>query len=243
MYREPTAPSGERSVVGRAMSILAAFDADNPLLTASDLSRRSGLPIATTHRLATKLVALGALERRGEGRYCVGLRLWQLASLSPPSHLRQAALPHLLRLSVQTRSTVLLAVRDAAEMVYLEVLPGQLNPTELPRPGSRCALDSSGTGMILLAHADGVTQHMVASRPGVDADRLRECLARVRSSGHAVAEGKPHRAAIEVATAVRNTQGQVVAAVGLASRTDRAHLPGVVDVLLRAADALSGKDY
>ena len=243
MHGESTTPPGERSVVARAMRILAAFDADTPMLTASDLGRRSGLPIATAHRLATKLVALGALERRSEGRYCVGMRLWQVASLAPPSNLRQVALPHLLRLSVQTRSTVLLAVRDGAEMVYVEVIPGPVNPADLPRPGARCALAGSGIGMALLAHADEATRYMVTSQPGSDAAAVRECLARVRRAGYAVLEGNPLETTTEVAAAVRNSENQVVAAVGVASRTNQIHLPGVVDVVLRATEALFGKDY
>lgn len=243
MHRESAVPADERSVVGRAMRILAAFNADKPLLTASDLSRRSGLPIATAHRLATKLVALGALERRSEGRYCVGLRLWQMTCLAPPSILRQAALPHLLRLSVQTRSAVLFAVRDGAEMVYVEVIPGPLNPAELPRPGTRSGLGGSGTGMTLLAHADETTRREVASQPSADEAAVRECLARVRSTGYAVVGGRPLEATTEVAAAVRDAEHTVFAAVGVASVTSQVRLPGVVDVVLRAAEALSGKDY
>ncbi|MBO7941455.1 helix-turn-helix domain-containing protein, partial [Streptomyces sp. S9] len=40
----PGRAAPERSVVGRTLSILAAFDRDNRILTLSDISRRSGLP-------------------------------------------------------------------------------------------------------------------------------------------------------------------------------------------------------
>ena len=65
MTTPPGAP--ERSVVDRTLSILGVFDRDNRTLTLSDISRRSGLPVTTVHRIVNKLHAWGALERGEEG--------------------------------------------------------------------------------------------------------------------------------------------------------------------------------
>src|SRR5687767_12413754 len=70
------APSS-RSVTLRAVAVLGAFDADHRCLNLSHLSRRSGLPLATVHRLAADLVAGRLLVRREDGRYEIGARLWQ----------------------------------------------------------------------------------------------------------------------------------------------------------------------
>ncbi|WP_308283067.1 helix-turn-helix domain-containing protein [Pseudonocardia nigra] len=81
-------------MVDRALSLLAAFDAVHRSLTLGELSRRSGIPTSSTLRLANRLLAWGALERGDDGRFTVGLRLWEIASLAPRGHgLRQVAIP------------------------------------------------------------------------------------------------------------------------------------------------------
>ncbi|RBY77203.1 hypothetical protein DQ238_14990 [Geodermatophilus sp. TF02-6] len=75
-------PQGD-PVVDRAFALLAAFDAGHRSLTLGELSRRSGIPTSSTLRLATRLQAWGALERGPDGRFAIGLRLWEVASLAP----------------------------------------------------------------------------------------------------------------------------------------------------------------
>jgi DNA-binding IclR family transcriptional regulator len=48
-------------VVSRALSLLAAFDAEHRALGLAELSRRAGIPRSTTVRLAARLVEWGAL--------------------------------------------------------------------------------------------------------------------------------------------------------------------------------------
>ena len=63
---------------------IKAFQAEHPELTLSEISRRSGLPLTTTHRLVRELSAWGALERGADGRYHIGLHLWEIAALGGP---------------------------------------------------------------------------------------------------------------------------------------------------------------
>src|SRR3954451_230400 len=75
-------PQGD-PVVDRALSLLAAFDSGHRSLTLGELSRRSGIPTSSPLRLASRLREWGALERGTDGRFTIGLRLWEVASLSP----------------------------------------------------------------------------------------------------------------------------------------------------------------
>src|SRR5690349_8310663 len=87
-------------VVERAFSVLAAFDDRHRALRLTDLAQRAGLPANTTLRIARELVAAGALERDGSGRYVVGLGLFEIAALAPRAHgLRRIAMPYLGDLS------------------------------------------------------------------------------------------------------------------------------------------------
>jgi DNA-binding IclR family transcriptional regulator len=136
------APRGE-AVVDRALRLLSAFEERGGPLLLAQLSARAGLPKPTTLRLARRLVAWGALERTGDGDYVIGLRLLEVASLSPRGHgLRAAALPFMEDLHQATGQHVLLAVRDDREAVLVERLsapprrPGAL-PRRRPAPAAR----------------------------------------------------------------------------------------------------------
>src|SRR4051812_50145824 len=102
-----------RSVPPRARGVLDAFDAGAPRLSLSEIAERSGTPLTTAHRLLAELTAWGALTRRGDGRYAIGRKLWDLGLLAPAQpELRQVAAPFLLDVHTATRDTVHLAVRD-----------------------------------------------------------------------------------------------------------------------------------
>ena len=77
----PAGPTGP--VVGRALRLLDAFDAQRRELTLSELARRADMPLSTAHRLLNEFCAWGAVERNDEGLYRIGLRLWELGSLAP----------------------------------------------------------------------------------------------------------------------------------------------------------------
>src|SRR4051794_9250092 len=115
-------PQGE-PVVDRALSLLEAFDVGRRYLTLAELSRRTGMPASSALRLASRLQAWGALERGDDGRFSIGLRLWEVASLAPRGQgLRQVALPFMRDLEEVTRQHVLLAVRDGADALLVERL-------------------------------------------------------------------------------------------------------------------------
>jgi DNA-binding IclR family transcriptional regulator len=71
------------TVTGRAMVILGAFSEERPVMGLQELSRRAGLSVSTTHRLAGELVTWGALARCGEFKYQVGPLIFRLAALTP----------------------------------------------------------------------------------------------------------------------------------------------------------------
>lgn len=100
-------------MINRAFALLGAFDSGHRVQTLADLSHRSGIPRSSTLRFPRTLVDVGALERLDDGRYTVGLRLLEIASLAPRGHgLRSVAMPFMEDLFQVTRQHVLLAVLD-----------------------------------------------------------------------------------------------------------------------------------
>jgi DNA-binding IclR family transcriptional regulator len=70
-----------RTVLGRATAILDSFTRERPVLRLMEISRRTGLPTATVHRVIAELCEWGAVERTADLRYRIGPRLGRLAEL------------------------------------------------------------------------------------------------------------------------------------------------------------------
>lgn len=215
---------GPGPVLARALQILGAFDAARPAMTLSTLARHAGLPVSTAHRLVGELTAWGALERGEDGCYRIGLRLWEVAALAPRGlALREHALPFLEDLSQITRENVQLAVREGAELVFVERIAGTDAVPVLTRVGGRFALTATGVGLVLLAHAPAELQEEVLAGPierftphtMTDPRTLRAVLADVRATGFAVSDRQVTEDALSVAAPVRDGRGTVVAAVSL----------------------------
>ena len=129
------------TVTSRALALLGAFDDDHRRLTLTALAERAELPLPTAHRLVAELVAWGALARTPDGAYVVGRRLWDVGLLAPArTDLRELASPYLHDLYGATLATVHLAVRDGAEVLYLDRLRGSASVPIVSTVGSRLPL-------------------------------------------------------------------------------------------------------
>ncbi|WP_063793991.1 IclR family transcriptional regulator [Streptomyces graminilatus] len=247
MTTHPGAP--ERSVVDRTLSILGVFDRDNRILTLSDISRRSGLPVATAHRIVNKLHGWGALERGEGGGYSIGLRLWETATLAPRySGLAEAAQSHLVELREQSGGATVLALRDGKESMCLSFLsddPGLTTPWG--QPGSRLPLHVTATGLALLAHASAVLQDELCAGPlpaytsttVTDGATLRNQLRRIKREGYAIMCDTLREGRGAVAAPVRNARGTVVASVGVVGPANMLQPSRLVPLVVATAEAIS----
>jgi DNA-binding IclR family transcriptional regulator len=142
------------SVLERGFRILGAFDPHRSTLGLAELARRADLPKATTFRLASQLVELGALERAGNA-YRLGLRLFELGStVSHQRQLRDMALPLMEDLYEATHETIHLGVRDDLGVLYLEKILGRHSATVPTRVGTRRPLYCTALGKAILAFSD-----------------------------------------------------------------------------------------
>lgn len=237
----------DRSMLGRAFRVLGAFSAERPRLMQSELSRRTGLPLPTVHRLCGQLVSGGALERGADGRYEIGVRLWELGALAPRAHgLRQVALPYLEDLYEATRENVQLIVRDGLEALYIERLSARGAVTVVGRAGGRLPLHASSGGLVLLAHGgpelldqvleaglERFTPHTITTE-----NRLRSTLDEIRRSGFIVCREHLNIGTLAVAAPVRRSSGEVVAAVSVVVSAAKDPAP-LIPALRAAARGIS----
>lgn len=227
------------TVTTRVLALLDAFTAERPELTLTEISRRTGMPLSTTHRLVGELAGWGALERADDGRYRIGLRLWEVGALAPRGlGLRESAMPFLEDLYAVTKQNVQLGVLDGTEVVYLERLSGRGAVNVITRVGGRLPLHATGVGLVLLAHSSTELQEQVLAGPLQrftnktisHPDELRRVLAEVRRTGVAVSDRQIELIALSVAAPVRGRRGDVVAALSIvvpSEHDSRAYVPVV----------------
>ena len=237
--------SSSRSVTLRAVAVLGAFDAEHRCLTLSQLSRRSGLPLATVHRLAADLVAGRLLVRRGDGRYEIGSRMWWLGLLSPASDLRELALPHLQDLVTATGYTVDMAVLDGGRALVIERLAGTKTLPTRHRPGGRLPLHCTAAGKVLLAYAPTSLAEEVMGGLGrytaytaTDPRALGRQLDAIRRTGVARSAQEYRLGVSSVAVPVNGHDG-VVAAIGLLAPLRSARMSAALPHLRAAAASVS----
>jgi DNA-binding IclR family transcriptional regulator len=216
-------PEGE-PVIDRALALLAAFDASKRRLTLRELSRRSGIPVSSTLRLAGRLLAWGALERDEEGRYSIGLRLLEVAALAPRGHgLRQVALPFMSDLAAVTKQHVQLAVREGLEVTLVERFSSHSAIPVLYRVGGKMPLHCTGMGLALLAFAPVEVQEEVLSLPLhgepdhhlIPPTVMRRTLAEVRRERLAIYRRMDPEPLVAVAAPIFGEHEEAVAAIGV----------------------------
>jgi DNA-binding IclR family transcriptional regulator len=225
-----------RSTVDRLFALLDVFDGAE--LTLVQVATRAQLPLTTAYRMLSALENWGGVERDAEGRYRIGLHLWQIGTrASTATGLRETALPLMQGLHESTRENVQLTVRDKDSAVVIERLAGPRSVPTLTQVGGRLPLHATGVGKVLLAHAEpelfpelcaqGLRRHTPYTliMPG----RLAAVLAEVRKSGRGCSREELTLGAASVAVPITDTAGTVRAALGLVVRSrddlDRYTLP------------------
>jgi DNA-binding IclR family transcriptional regulator len=235
-----------RSVTSKVLAILGAFDAGHPRLTLTEVAERSGLPLATAHRLVKELEQWQALGRGPDGRLSVGMRLWELGQLAP-SRLQDVAHPWLQEVFASTGENVHLAVRDGMEVLYVDKVYGRRAVPIVSRAGGRLPMHPTGVGKALLAHEpdwfvraylerklERPTPHTI-TEPG----RLARELATVRAQGYALTYEEMTLGSCSAAAPVL-VEGRAIAALGIVLSSRRAReLPRLAEVLRAAVKEIA----
>jgi DNA-binding IclR family transcriptional regulator len=239
-------------VIARAFTVLGCFDDRSAALPLTELARRARLPVNTTLRLARHLTAVGALERGVDGRFTIGLRLFEIAALAPRGlGLRPAALPFMTDLLELTGQHVALIVREDDEAVLVERLSPH-GPIGLEyRVGGRMPLARTGAGLVLLAWAPPATQERATDAVGPDqtidgvrtGDDLRRLLADIRLTGSMCGSRSTPRPMETVAVPVRDVGGSVVAALSVVAPVGAVDVRALVPTLVASARAISRDAY
>ncbi|GAB2843672.1 IclR family transcriptional regulator [Actinocorallia aurea] len=250
----PTPESAGRppSMVERMTLIMDCFDGSHTRLLLEEISRRTGLPRSTAHRILDQLVRLQWIDHARAG-YGLGRRVvrWG-ARESGHSDLRSAAAPWLHDLAMRTDLVAHLAVLDGTSVEYLDKVGGRRAAAVASRVGGRAPAHCTSLGKAMLAwlpaeevdalYAEGLpraTESSITDLPGLH----RELGWIRRRRGLAVEREECVEGIACAGAAIRSPEGRPVGAISLVGPRDTPLdrvAPMVQDAVLRVARELSG---
>lgn len=216
------------------MTVLYAV-AEEPCVL-SELCERTGLPRATAHRLAVGLEVHQMLVRDDAGVWRLGPALAALAANASDA-VAEASSHVLPRLREVTDESVQVYRREGAQRVCIASAEPPTGLRDTVPVGSVLPMTRGSGAKVLLAWADPMTQRAILA-DSVFTDRQ---LAEVRRRGWAQSVAEREAGVASVSAPVRDSSGQVVAAISVSGPVDRiGRRPGsrwAAD-LLAAAEAI-----
>jgi IclR family transcriptional regulator, pca regulon regulatory protein len=230
-----TVRSSDVNALIRGLAVLESYGTNGAReLTLTELARRTALSKTTAFRLVRTLVHLGFMKQdKDTEKYFLAPRVLGLGySFLEGLDLRELASPYLKELSGRCGETVNMAVLDGNELVYVERLKTQQIVNINLHIGSRLALYNTSMGRALIAHKPEAWLRAYIAQLPPEAEeyarkggkKLLAILRGVREKQYAVNNEDLARGLRSVAAQVRNSKGEVVAAVNIAVPSARVSL-------------------
>lgn len=178
-----------KSVTERAFAVLMSFDITHRRMTLSQISRRTGLPVATTFRLLDRLEAIDAVERSSDGKYSIGPKIWELGILAPTHDvIGMGTRPLLVRLAAHSGAMIRVFVHSGQNVLCVEEVLAHGGSSAGGGPGLTLPLQDSAAGQVILtslAHSLRSTLPMTRTQ----FDRMEQRLTAIGRQGWARAAG------------------------------------------------------
>lgn len=218
-------PGSTSQTADRALTVLRALlDAGHPL-SLTEIARRCGLPVSTTHRL------LGSLRHQNLARqfpetskYTLGLGLLEYGyAILNNLDVREHATASLTALNRATRETVHLAILDGFDLVYIDRRDSEHGIRVHTSIGRRGTPHTTGVGKALLAFLPDTDLERYLSQPLArktsrsitDPEALREELRITRDRGYALDDGEDKDHVRCVAAPILGPAGLPLAAISV----------------------------
>ncbi len=227
--------NGPVQSVAKALRLLDPLMEARQPLTLTALSERTGWPKSTVHGLLTTLREGAVVEQQSDGRYGLGVRLFEYGcAVSAGWSVADMAKPHLQHLANMTGESVFLSMPDRTESITIEQVQSRAGLRVVSEVGTRLPLHCTSQGKVFLAAMTDREAKRVLSRRAlapytpktivVWEDILR-ALQNVRTQGFAVEDGEYRFGLCSASAPVRDRSGAVRYAVGFVGMFDSVRSP------------------
>ena len=228
----------------RLVSILETVATSERGLTASEVTKAMGLPMATVSRLMHVLADYDLLQRFGGQReYVLGPRLFALVGAATAQlDLVTVARPHLERVRDATEETTSLHVRLGNQRVCIVEVPSRHRLRRVAPVGKAEPLDASATSSVLLARMEEKDEIVAALDLTVKQRRIlkkRVTHALEHAWALNVEEWLPDLVGLSAAVQDSDTTLGALSVSGPANRFTRERALAHVDTVLEAASRIA----
>src|SRR5687768_9923343 len=242
------------SSVANSIRVLTSFSGEEEELGITTLATRLRLAKSTVHRLAATLTGSGFLEQNSDtGKYRLGMALFELGALvRRRMDVATEGRPKLRELLEKTGETVQMGVVDHLSVLYVYEMESPRAIRMAAAVGGRAPLHCTAVGKVLLAYQPqafvervleaGLTAY--TPKTLIKREAVLAMLSEVRAREHAIDDEESESGLRAIAAPVRNHNGAVVAAVGVAApvqRMNKKAMQSCVPTVIETANAVSGR--
>lgn len=216
---------GKIKSVDKAMELIELLLQQRRTMTLQEIADASGYPKSTVHGLLATLCAHRMVQQGEDGRYGLGIRLFECGcAVSAGWDISVAARPHLEQLAAKTGGSAYIALLDGDSALSFDRCIGSGGLQVVPELGSRMPLHATAQGKLLLAQMNDKQVLKVLQRSGMqaftphtitDPQSLVASLGEIRRSDLAVEDGEYKIGLRSAASPVRDRFGQVRYALGV----------------------------
>lgn len=210
--------------VSKAIRLIDYFAEAKRPLSLQELAQLSNMPKSTVHGLLAPLRESGFISQASDGKYYLGMRLFELGSIVSASwNIVPLARPHLQNIAIQTGQSVLLSMIDKGEVLIVDYVDTNSSLRVVTEVGDRLPIHSTAAGKAMLAYLPKVqvesilsadlpsfTPHTISTFEGMMTE-----IEKIRREGVAVEDGE-HRIGLRgVAAPLFNISGEPSYALGV----------------------------
>lgn len=199
-------------------------------ISLAELSALIEMPKSSTHRYLVTLQELGLAERKDGDRYCLGVKVIELAgSFLEKSDLHNASQGIMNELAELTGETIHLAVPSSTEVVYIAKIESKHTLGMSSHIGSRLPMYCTSLGKSILAFSkpellqavlkEGLTPrtpNTITSPAALQAE-----LITIRSQGYALDHEENEPGICCVGAPILDYSGKAIAAISISAPCDR----------------------
>jgi DNA-binding IclR family transcriptional regulator len=247
--------SSRLNSIEKALNILLAFQADQPIWGVRELSAKLGLSPATVQRTLQTLKSYQFVDQDPDTRqYRLGSIYFQFLDVLQSSYpVARAALPFMKKLLSLTQETVHLNVIEGIERICIDHIESPQHLKASMPIGNRSPLYAGASSKCLLSFSprDFIENYLqqvkltpLTDNTIIDADQLDVEIAATQERGYAMSLGERTPGLGSLSAPVLDHNGHILAAVSLAIPelrvNDQKHREYCIRKLREVAHELSG---
>lgn len=238
--------------IDRVVSLLDMLSESDVPLSLAEICSRMGLHKSTAHRSLIVLERTSMIERTPEGRFRLGLKLYELGNRAVEQvDLRERVQPFFRRLAMEVGETVHLSVLQKTKVVYLDKVEPNRRVCMTSKSGTSNPVYCTSMGKAMLAFLpNDIREEILAKirftrftpKTLCTREALLKSLERVKKRGFAIDDEEIEVGVRCVGVPIFDNNRHPIAAVsvsGPASRITVQSVPGIAERLIRCSSDIS----